>query len=166
MSTFTSATPSLTYNQQYGIAQMPSGPGGSVSVVGGEDLVVPAGSKHAAAAEAFVKYMLSSQAQLEMAKAGQMSVLTSAGSGETALQSYYAPFAQQLLKAQARPPVPNYAQIDADVSNAISAALHHKGIHEARAGLGYPAGQPAAVRLVRTRGRPELPEGTARWRKP
>jgi multiple sugar transport system substrate-binding protein len=125
--TMTGSKPPLTYQKQYGIAQMPTGPGGSVSTIGGEDLVVPAGSKHAAAAEQFVQYMLSSTVQLEMAKAGQMSVLKSAGSAETQLQSYYAPFAQQLQTAQARPPVPNYAKIDAAISNAMSAVLHHKG---------------------------------------
>lgn len=125
--TYTTSKPPLTYGEGYGIAQMPAGPGGSVSTIGGEDLVVPAGSKHAAAAGEFVSYMLSSTAQLEMAKAGQMSVLKSAGAAETQLQSYYAPFAQQLQTAQARPPVPNYAKIDAAISNAVSAALHHKG---------------------------------------
>ncbi|HEY7146411.1 MAG TPA: extracellular solute-binding protein [Streptosporangiaceae bacterium] len=127
VATFQGGTPSLSYDQQYGIAQMPAGAGGSVSVVGGEDLVLPAGSKHAAAAAEFIRYMLSPAAQLAMAKAGQMSVLKSAGGSETKLASYYAPFAQQLLKAQARPPVPNYAKIDAAISGAISAALHHKG---------------------------------------
>jgi multiple sugar transport system substrate-binding protein len=125
--TYSGGTPALTYGKQYSIAPMPSGPGGSVSVIGGEDLVVPTGSKHAAAAEAFVKYMMSPTVQLEMAKAGQMSVLKSAGPAETRLHSYYAPFTRQLLTAQARPPVPNYTKIDTDISNALSAALHRKG---------------------------------------
>ncbi|HET7016424.1 MAG TPA: extracellular solute-binding protein [Streptosporangiaceae bacterium] len=129
--TFSGGTPALTYNKDYGIAQMPAGAGGSISVVGGEDLIVPSGGKHAAAAEEFVKYMLSATAQQEMAKAGQMSVLKSASVFETKLASYYAPFAEQLGQAEARPPVPNYAKIDAAISNAILAALHGKGTMKA-----------------------------------
>ncbi len=105
---------------QYGMQVLPH------SVVGGEDVVIPAGTKHAAAAEAFVQFLLSPWAQNEMAKAGQMSVLKSAGASETKIQAYYAPFAKQLLTAEARIPSPAYNQIDTAFSNDLEAALHGK----------------------------------------
>ncbi len=57
------------------VAQVPAGPGGSVSVVGGEDTVVFRNSKNKALAEEFTRYLLSGEAQLAFAKIGQMSVL-------------------------------------------------------------------------------------------
>src|SRR6266480_5977247 len=40
-------------------APVPAGPGGSISVVGGEDIVMTQASKHKQAAEAFIRFMLS-----------------------------------------------------------------------------------------------------------
>ncbi len=111
-------------NLSYGMAPIPAGSGGSISVVGGEDVVVPAGGKHLQAADEFATFLLSPTAQLAMAKAGQMSVVGSVASQETAAVSYYAPFATQLETAKARPPVPQYSQIDTDFSNALQQALH------------------------------------------
>ena len=105
---------------QYGMEVLPH------SVVGGEDVVIPAGTKHRADAELFVQFLLSPFAQTEMAKAGQMSVLKNAAASETRIQSYYAPFAKQLLTAEARIPSPAYNQIDADFSNDLQAALRGK----------------------------------------
>jgi multiple sugar transport system substrate-binding protein len=105
---------------QYGMLPIPT------SVVGGEDVVIPAGTKHRADAELFVQFLESPFSQIEMAKAGQMSVLKSAQASETKIQSYYGVFAQQLEHAQARIPSPEYTQIDTDFSNEYEAALHGK----------------------------------------
>jgi len=105
---------------QYGMEVLPH------SVVGGEDVVIPAGTKHRADAELFVQFLLSPFAQNEMAKAGQMSVLKNAAASESKIQAYYAPFAQQLLTAEARIPSPAYNQIDSVFSNDLQAALRGK----------------------------------------
>ena len=54
---------------------IPAGPGGSVSVVGGEDIVMTKASKNKPAAEEFMRFMLGPWAQNQMARAGQMPVL-------------------------------------------------------------------------------------------
>jgi multiple sugar transport system substrate-binding protein len=105
---------------QYGMEVLPH------SVVGGEDVVIPAGTKHRADAELFAQFLLSPFSQNEMAKAGQMSVLKNASASETKIESYYAPFAKQLLTAEARIPSPVYTQIDTDFSNDLQAALRGK----------------------------------------
>lgn len=93
-------------------SQTPSGAGGSVSVVGGEDIVITKSSKKKAAAAKFVSYMLSSTAQKAMAKVGQMSVLKSLGSSMTSIQPYYAAFVKQLATAKPRPVTPAWPAID------------------------------------------------------
>jgi multiple sugar transport system substrate-binding protein len=122
---------------QYGMEPLPS------SVTGGEDVVIPAGSKHIQAAELFVKFLESPFAQLEMATAGQMSVMKTIGPAEASLHSYYAPFAKQLLTAQARIPVPQYNQIDSDFSNDMQAAF--RGKMTVQAALNMAASQAQAL---------------------
>ena len=51
----------------YGTSLIPAGPGGSVSVVGGEDLVIAKGGKHLADTIKFVQFLQSPFAQLAMA---------------------------------------------------------------------------------------------------
>ncbi|GAA1743833.1 extracellular solute-binding protein [Luedemannella helvata] len=92
------------------VAPVPAGPGGSVSVVGGEDVVVFRASKNKAAALEFTRYLLSEEAQLAMAKVGQMSVLKDLD--VTAVNPIYGPFVQQLQTAKPRPPVPNWSKIN------------------------------------------------------
>src|SRR5690606_20772750 len=65
---------------QYETANVPSGKGGSVSVLGGEDIAMLKGGDQEGA-WAFMKFMTGSFAQEEMAKAGQIPV------NKTALQS-------------------------------------------------------------------------------
>lgn len=105
---------------RYGMQVLPH------SVVGGEDVVIPAGTKHRADAELFVQFLLSPFAQNEMAKAGQMSVLKNAAASEMKIQRYYGPFARQLLTAEARIPSPAYTQIDTAFSNDLQVALRGK----------------------------------------
>lgn len=102
---------------------VPSGAKGSVSVVGGEDVVMTKSSKNKPAAEAFMKYLLSSDAQLAMAKVGQMPVLKGLGSKLTAINSYYSQFATQLETAKPRPATPAWTQIDTILQDDIRAAI-------------------------------------------
>ena len=104
-------------------APVPAGPGGSVSVVGGEDIVMTQASKHKAAAEEFIRFMLSPWAQTQMAHAGQMPVRTDVTKQLTKINSYYAAFQKQLRTARPRTPSPNWPQIDTVLGNAVATAL-------------------------------------------
>ena len=110
---------------------VPGGPGGSVSVVGGEDIVVTQQSKNKAAAEQFVRFMLSPWAQTQMAHAGQMPVRTDVSKQLTKINSYYAIFEKQLKTARPRTPSPNWPQIDTVLGNAVAAAFKGESVQQA-----------------------------------
>jgi multiple sugar transport system substrate-binding protein len=116
---------------QFGMAPMPAGPGGqSASVVGGEDIVQLASSKNSAAARAFMQFMTSSTAQLDMGLVGQMPVLKSLANSP-ALPSYYKIFAKQLQNAYARTVNPNWDKIDAALTDAFNKAIRHQSTPQA-----------------------------------
>ena len=105
---------------------MPAGAGGSISVVGGEDINVTATSKNKAADEAFVSFMLSPQAQLDMTQVGQLSVRKDLRSQVTSIHPYYGTFLAQLATAKARTPVANYPKIDQVISTQVGNAISGK----------------------------------------
>jgi multiple sugar transport system substrate-binding protein len=100
-------------DKDYDYALMPAGPGGSVSVVGGEDIVMFQQSKHKEAAAEFIRFMLSEETQLIMSEVGQMPVLTSVIETE-AIQNhdFFGIFLEQLESAKARTPHPNWSKIE------------------------------------------------------
>jgi multiple sugar transport system substrate-binding protein len=102
---------------------MPAGPGGSVSVVGGEDIVMTANSPHQAADETFIAFTQSPAYQLAMAKTGQMSVVASLGAQEARLVPYLAPYIAQLKTARPRPAVPDAPQIDTVLQQDLTPAF-------------------------------------------
>ena len=105
-----------------GFAPVPAGPGGSVSVVGGEDIVMFEQSQNKPAAEAFMRYMLSNDPQLALGKVGQMPVLKSL-SNNPDLPAYYSTFQTQLATAKARTPSPSWSKIDDAINGAALQAL-------------------------------------------
>lgn len=105
-----------------GLAPLPAGPGGSISVVGGEDIVVFKQTQNKAAALAFTRFMLSEEAQLAMGKVGNMPVLKSLA-GNSELPAYYAVFQQQIQIARARTPSPQWPKIDEAITNGVLKAL-------------------------------------------
>lgn len=109
-------------NKQVQLAPMPAGKGGSVSVVGGEDIVIFKSSKQQAAAWEFVKFMLSREAQIALGKVGQMPVLNELV-GNAELPSYYSVFMEQLKTAKARTPHPKWPKIDDAIGKAVTLAL-------------------------------------------
>ncbi|MCA0216661.1 MAG: extracellular solute-binding protein [Actinobacteria bacterium] len=112
--------------------QVPAGAGGSISVVGGEDIVLTQSSENKAAAAEFLRFLVSEEAQLEMAKVGQMSVLSSLGSKLTDINAYYAPFVEQLATARPRPVTPAWSEINSILENEIRAAMRgEKSVQEA-----------------------------------
>jgi multiple sugar transport system substrate-binding protein len=102
---------------------VPAGPGGSVSVVGGEDIVMTSSSKHQAADAQFIRFMLSPWAQTQMAHAGQMPVRTDVTKQLTKINAYYGIFERQLRTARPRTPSPNWPQIDTVLGNAVASAF-------------------------------------------
>jgi multiple sugar transport system substrate-binding protein len=91
---------------------IPAGPGGSVSVVGGEDIVMTKTSKNKAAAAEFIRFLDHSYAQLQMARVGQMPVLKSSTKALVKIHPYYATYLKQIANAQPRTPTPKWPQID------------------------------------------------------
>lgn len=108
-----------------GFALMPHGPDGeSTSIVGGENIVMTSGSRHKDAAWAFMKFMLSEEAQGILAAAGQIPVLRSAISlPEFRDSDYYPVYLEQLLTAKARTPHPRYNEIEEIIQGAFWKAV-------------------------------------------
>ncbi len=103
------------------VGPVPAGPGGSISVVGGEDVTVFRQSKNKPLALEFTRYLLSQEAQLAMAKVGQMSVLKDLD--VTSVNATYAPFVTQLKTAKPRPPVAAWPKIDDLLQKKLQAAF-------------------------------------------
>jgi ABC-type glycerol-3-phosphate transport system substrate-binding protein len=102
---------------------IPAGPGGSRSVVGGEDIVLTKSSKNKTAALTFLRYLLGYGSQAQMALAGQMPVLKSSSKWLTRVHSYYAPYVKQLATAQPRTPTPKWTQIDQVITQDVAKAF-------------------------------------------
>lgn len=104
-------------------SKIPAGPGGSISVVGGEDIVLTASSKHQAAAEKFIRFTQSSQFQLAMVKTGQMTVQPALASQQAAIAPYYQTFSDQLKTAKSRIASPDQSKIDTVLSTTLTPAF-------------------------------------------
>jgi multiple sugar transport system substrate-binding protein len=115
-------------NVPYGMALMPSGKGGSISVVGGEDIAVFQQSQQKEAAMEFVRFMLSMDTQLQMASIGQMPVLTASSQGDALSKQpqYFSIFLEQLKNAQARTPSPVWTQMEQILTDSGTASLSGK----------------------------------------
>ncbi|HEX7405389.1 MAG TPA: extracellular solute-binding protein [Candidatus Nanopelagicaceae bacterium] len=111
-------------NFKLAMAPVPAGPGGSVSVVGGEDVAMMSTTTQKAASLELIRYMLSPDWQLSMAKVGQMPVRKDLNAVLPSVQSYYKLFAQQLLTAKPRIPSPNWTKIDQIVNDQMQRALN------------------------------------------
>jgi multiple sugar transport system substrate-binding protein len=110
----------------YGTSLIPKGPGGSVSVVGGEDIVIPKNAKNMADTIKFAQFIASPFEQLAMAKAGDMSAYKTDGPAEVNANPALKVFAEQLLTARARPVTQAYAMLDTDFSTELSLMLAGK----------------------------------------
>jgi multiple sugar transport system substrate-binding protein len=104
-------------------SQVPAGPGGSVSVVGGEDINMTTASKHQDAALKFIAFTQTADYQIAMAKTGQMSVVKSLDSQEASTVPAFAPFIKQLQTARPRPSVPQAPAIDTALQDALTKAF-------------------------------------------
>jgi multiple sugar transport system substrate-binding protein len=110
----------------YGTELIPTGPGGTVSVVGGEDLVIAKDAKNMADTIKFVKFLESPFAQLSMADAGDMTPYKNLAADEATENPALKIFAQALLTARARPVNQGYGTLDTDFSNELAQMLAGK----------------------------------------
>jgi ABC-type glycerol-3-phosphate transport system substrate-binding protein len=100
-------------DKQVYASPFPSGEGGSIDVVGGEDAVVFQQSRHPAEAMEFLRFMLSPDYQLKMAEVGQIPVRADLVNGDYLKNyPYYTAFLEQLKTARARPAHPAWSQMD------------------------------------------------------
>jgi multiple sugar transport system substrate-binding protein len=102
---------------------IPAGPGGSISVVGGEDIVMTKSSKNKAAAAEFTRFMLSPWAQNQMARAGQMTVLKDLTKQLVKIHPYYSVYLKQIATARPRTPTPKWPQIDKVLETELAKAF-------------------------------------------
>jgi multiple sugar transport system substrate-binding protein len=122
---------------------IPAGAGGSVSVVGGEDIALTSSSKHKAAAEKFIAFTQTAQFQLAMAKTGQMTVVPSLAAQQAKIAAYYAVYSNQLKSAQSRIASPNQSKIDTVLSTSLTPAF--QGTTTVKAALDSAAKQIDAL---------------------
>lgn len=104
-------------------ALMPAGKGGSISVVGGENIVMFQQSKNKDAAAEFIRFMLSPETQLTMATVGQVPVRTDITEQAAKEQPYFAVFFEQLKTAKARTPHPAWPKMEDILTSAGQAIL-------------------------------------------
>lgn len=104
-------------------APIPAGKGGSVSVVGGEDIVMTASSAHKDAAAKFIRFTQSEQFQIAMAKTGQLTVQPRLADQQAKLAADYSVYSDQLKTAKSRIASPNQSKIDAVLAAALTPAF-------------------------------------------
>jgi multiple sugar transport system substrate-binding protein len=98
----------------YGTALFPAGPGGSVSTVGGEDLVIARDTPNLADSVKLAQFLAGPFAQLQMANQGDLAGYKTDSAAEIKAQPFLNIFVQQLATARARPVAPGYSELDAD----------------------------------------------------
>ena len=103
----------------YGTAMMPAGEGGSISVLGGEDIAM-FNTANREAAWKFMQFMTGEFAETEMAKCGQIPVNKAALEGDTVKNADYAPFIAAIQTAKARPTVAAWTEMDNSLTVAMT----------------------------------------------
>ncbi|MBA7566628.1 extracellular solute-binding protein [Candidatus Atribacteria bacterium 1244-E10-H5-B2] len=121
---------------QYGAVQMPTGPAGSIGVLGGEDFMIfkTSDAAHQDAAWKFIKFMIGKDAQIEMAKVGQMPVNKEALADKEVLEvmPLLSIFADALQTCKARPVTPKWGGMEGIINTkATEAVLGQKPVQTA-----------------------------------
>ena len=106
----------------YGTAPIPAGEGGSISVLGGEDIAM-FNTANKDAAWKFMQFMTGEYAETEMAKCGQIPVNKAALESDTVKAADYAPFIEAIQTAKARPTVAAWSEMDNDLQVAMNAVV-------------------------------------------
>ncbi len=108
---------------EYATTEIPAGKGGSISVLGGEDISM-FNSANKDAAWKFIKFMTEPFAQEEMAKCGQIPVNKEALESDTAKEADFAPFIDAIATAKSRPTVACWSEMDSELSVAVTAVMN------------------------------------------
>lgn len=106
----------------YGTAPIPAGEGGSISVLGGEDIAM-FNTPNKEAAWKFMQFMTGEYAETEMAKCGQIPVNRAALESDTVKAADYAPFIKAIQTAKARPTVAAWSEMDNGLQVAMNAVV-------------------------------------------
>jgi len=105
-------------------AQLPAGPGGSVSVVGGENLVTFANSKHPEEAWTFMKWMLGKEPQQIMVEAGMVPTNREAAQAiDPGQNPYIGTYIEQLNTALPRTPIPQWGEMETIFNLSLEKAI-------------------------------------------
>jgi multiple sugar transport system substrate-binding protein len=121
-------------------APMPAGKAGSVSIVGGEDIVMFADSDNKEAAWKFAQFLLSPLAQMTMAPTGQIPVIKEALEDPYIREHpYYGVYLDQLQTAKPRTPHPAWPRIEGVIQTAFQRAV--SGDASAQAALDQAAAE-------------------------
>ncbi|WP_158299445.1 extracellular solute-binding protein [Paenibacillus antri] len=105
-------------------ALMPAGPAGSHSVIGGEDLVIFANSKHPDEAWTFMQWMLTEEPQSIMATTGLIPTnKTAAGKIDPQSIPFIAEYVEQLNTALPRTPIPQWGEMETIFNLAAEKAI-------------------------------------------
>lgn len=108
----------------YTPALVPSVDGRSISIVGGEDIVMTSTSKNKEAAWTFMQFMLEDEQQVAMAGAGMIPVTASAMAKiDTSASPYVAVYMEQLKTAEARIPCSSWPTIETILNTAFESVL-------------------------------------------
>ena len=107
----------------YGTAYMPAGEGGSISVLGGEDIAM-FNTANREAAWKFMQFMTGEYAQTAMARCGQIPVNKAALESDVVKNADYAPFIKAIETAKARPTVAAWSEMDNELTNAMTAVVN------------------------------------------
>ncbi len=108
---------------EYATTGIPAGKGGSVSVLGGEDISM-FNSANKEAAWKFMKFMTDSFAQEEMAKCGQIPVNKASLESDTVRNADFAPFIDAITTAKSRPTTACWSEMDNELSVAVTAVMN------------------------------------------
>lgn len=108
---------------EYAVTEIPAGKGGSISVLGGEDISMFK-SANKDAAWKFMKFMTDPFAQEEMAKCGQIPVNKEALESDTVKEASFAPFIDAIKTAKSRPTVACWSEMDSELSVAVTAVMN------------------------------------------
>ena len=115
-------------------AIMPAGKAGSISVVGGEDIVMFNTSKNKEAAWTFMKWLLTDTPQKLMAQAGLVPTNVAAASSEDVLKTpYIKNYIEQLKTAKPRTPSPNWEKMSDAIGKAFESVF--RGEKDAKTAL-------------------------------
>lgn len=108
-------------------ALIPSVDGRSISIIGGENVVMTQTSKHKEAAWTFMKFLLEEEQQLAMSKAGMIPTMkTSLDKVDTTDSPYVAVYIEQLKTANPRTPSAEWPTIEETLNQAFESVMREQ----------------------------------------